>query len=272
MPNQLKENYSKLVDAKLRKSLVTKDNVIFNNRYEGDATAGAVKIPTRGEATVGDYNKATGANLDASNTGYITMAITKDKYVNEIIDGFDAAAVPDNIVADRLDSAGYSMANQMDVDGLDVLASQGTESEDTTVLTKATAYEATVDARTVLSDVGVPSDNRRWIIVTPTVYGLLLKSPDFIKAGDMSQEIVKTGAIGSIAGFNVYESSNMPAGVEFIAGHPDYATRAKAWAVPVKLQNLDASGKFIGASAVQGRTVYDHKVTKPQAIYVKTKA
>lgn len=44
------------------------------------------------------------------------------------------------------------------------------------------------------------------------------------------------------------------------------------WAVPVKLQDLDASGKFIGASAVQGRLVYGQKISKALTVQVKTKA
>lgn len=37
--------------------------------------------------------------------------------MNEIIDGFDAESVPGQLVADRLDSAGYSLALQADTDG-----------------------------------------------------------------------------------------------------------------------------------------------------------
>ena len=33
--SELRERYAEMVLAKLRKTLVTKDNVIFNNRYEG---------------------------------------------------------------------------------------------------------------------------------------------------------------------------------------------------------------------------------------------
>ena len=45
MAHVLQERYSKLVDEKLRATLVTKDNLIFNNRYEGDPKAGMVKVP-----------------------------------------------------------------------------------------------------------------------------------------------------------------------------------------------------------------------------------
>ena len=47
MAHALQERYSKLVDEKLRATLVTKDNLIFNNRYEGDPKAGMVKVPVR---------------------------------------------------------------------------------------------------------------------------------------------------------------------------------------------------------------------------------
>lgn len=109
------ERWSKLVDAKLRNVLVTRDNMIFNNRYEGDPKAGKVKIPVRDtEVAVKTYNKATGVDLDAGSTAYIDLAIDQDEAVNELIDGYDAASVPDGIVAERLDSAGYSMGLSVD--------------------------------------------------------------------------------------------------------------------------------------------------------------
>lgn len=92
--------------AKLRNQLVTRDNYIFNNRYEGDPKAGKVKIPVRDtEVSVKDYNKATGIDPEAGTTTYLELNIDQDEAVNELIDGFDAASVPDGIVADRLDSA-----------------------------------------------------------------------------------------------------------------------------------------------------------------------
>ena len=65
-----------------------------------------------------DYDKQTGAELTGGDTTYLTVNIDKDKAVNEIIDGFDAASVPDDLVANRLDSAGYSLALQVDSDAL----------------------------------------------------------------------------------------------------------------------------------------------------------
>ena len=269
MANVLQDRYSPLVLAKLRANLVTKDNVIFNKKYEGSPKAGLVKIPTRSDVTVGDYNKATGMDLNGSDTTYVTFEITKDKAINEIIDGYDAVAVPDGIVAERLDSAGYVLSDVEDADGIATLETEGTVSENTTASTKATAYDNIVDARTALSEAKVPVKGR-YLIVSPSFYSLILKNSEFIKASDLGQKILETGAVGQIAGFNVYESANLTA--EFIAGHPDCATRADEFAVPVHVQDLSGSGKYIGACAVQGRMVYGHKVTHPAGIYVKKNA
>ena len=47
MAHANQERWASLVDAKLRNTLVTRDNLIFNSRYEGDPKAGKVKIPVR---------------------------------------------------------------------------------------------------------------------------------------------------------------------------------------------------------------------------------
>jgi len=270
MAISLSERYSNLVDTKTRASLALKDGVIFNNRYEGDAKAGAVKVRKSGAATVADYDKTNGASITEGASEWITVTINKDKAINEIIDGFNAAAVSDGLVADRLDEAGYAMAKRLDLDGAAELVANGTTLEDTTALTTSTVYGKIVDARTTLSKAGVPNDGRRYLLVSPDVYALVLKCAEFIKASALGDAVVQTGAVGQIAGFLVFESANLGDGVEFVAGHPDYATRVNEWAVDVHVQDLNGSGKYIGASAVQGRKVYAHKVTNPDCILVKT--
>ena len=116
------ERWSSLVDKKLRQTLVTRDNYIFNTNYEGNPKAGKVKIPVRDtEVTVKAYNKATGVDLETGSTTYMDLDIDQDMAVNELIDGYDAVSVPDNLVADRLDSAGYSLALDMDKKSINLL-------------------------------------------------------------------------------------------------------------------------------------------------------
>ena len=246
MAHDLQERYAKMVLAKIRKELVLKDGVVFNNDYEGDPKAGAVKIPSRdSEVTVSDYDKANGISASAGSTSYITMNIDKDKAVNEVIDGYDAQAVPDNLVADRLDSAGYSLAKAEDTDGGNVLVAAATK-----------VSEAT----------NIPNDGKRYLLVTPDTLALILKAPEFIKASDLGDAVVQTGAVGKIAGFLVIEWNDETANLAMVAGHPKFATRVREFSVPVHVQDLNGSGNYIGASAVQGREVFGHKVTRSVAI------
>lgn len=265
MAHTLQERYSALVLAKLRKELVLKDGVVFNNDYEGSPTAGAVKIPKRDtEVQVSDYDKANGISGSTGSTAYETMPITKDKAINEIIDGYDAAGVPDNLVADRLDSGAYSLAKQIDTDGGNTLIA-GSTVKGVASLTKDNIYNAIVDIRTDMNKANIPAQGR-YLLVTPDTMALVLKSPEFISASSLGDEVKQSGAVGKIAGFLVIEWNDTTANLAMLAGHPRFATRAQEFAVPVHLQDLSGSGKYIGASAVQGRNVYDHKVLRSVAI------
>ena len=352
MAHTLQDRYSPLVDAKLRASIVKADGVIFNTRYEGDPKAGAVKVPVRdAEVAVGAYNKASGLAIQTGATSYATITINKDYGVNELIDGYDAAAVPDNLVADRLDSAGYALALQMDKDATAALESGGTpftgitsatapkvngavtagatqlaidgtalvgklyageqitiggvtftvkettaaassnaiavvktveelpgisDNADVTIngygdVTSATVYAKIVDARTRLSKMFVP-ETKRFLLVSPDVYAMVLKDNTyFVHATLQGDNVIASASVGQIAGFNVYVDATLSPKTEFIAGHPDWCCRVAEWAVPVHLQDLGGSGLYIGASAVQGRRVYAHAVTKPQTVLVKSR-
>lgn len=266
-PNHtLQERYSDLVLAKLRQELVLKDGVVFNNDYEGSPKAGAVKIPVRDtEVEVNDYDKANGISAGTGSTSYETMTVDKDKGVNEIIDGYDAEAVPDNLVADRLDSAGYSLANQMDFDGAAVLIA-GATVYNAPLLETNNVWAEIVNLRTAMSKENIPNDGKRYLLVTPDTYALILKCPEFTHASDLGDAVLQTGALGKIAGFLVFEWNDTTANLAMVAGHPRFATRCKEFSVPVHLQDLSGSGQYIGASAVQGRLVYAHKVLRSAAI------
>lgn len=269
--HELQERYSNLVLAKLRKTAIFIS--LFNRRYEGTPTAGAVKIPVRDtEVEVGDYDKNTGGDLGFGATTYMTLPIDKDKYVNELIDGYEAQAVPDNLLADRLDSAGYSMGISLDAELVTLLTTQGTASTNTTALTKSSIYDSIVDEVAALKKKGLrPSE--MWLAVTNETYALLLKSPEFVRASDLGDKVVQNGQVGRINGLNVYETNNIPdsENVEYIIGNNVFCHFVDEWMVPVGVNDLK-DGKHIGASAVQGRRVYGNMVSRPETVTVKKKA
>ena len=266
MGHELQERYSKLVLAKVRKELKLKDGVVFNNDYEGDPAAGVVKIPVRDEeVVVSDYDRLNGINITSGSTTYDPFPIKKDVAVNEIIDDYEATAVPDNIVADRLDSAGYALAAKLDNDAATVLIA-GSTPMNVGALTVDTVYSTIVDIRTAMSKANIPDDGRRYLLITPEVYAYVLKCPEFVKASSLGADVIQNGIVGRIAGFNVIEWNDSTANLAMIAGHPRFATRINAWKKAIHIQDLNGDGKHIGACAVQGRQVYDHKVLRSVAI------
>lgn len=273
--HELRERYSEAVLAKLRANTVFIP--LMNRRYEGNPTAGAVKIPVRDtEVTVQDYDVVSGVSMTTSTTTYQVLPIDKAKSVNELIDGYEAAAVPGNLVADRLDSAGYSLAKTIDDSLLSMISTdEGTTvMESTTPCTAATIYDTIVDAVQAAKAKFLRTDEM-WLVVPNATYGMLLKDKDhFVIAVSMGgNQIVQNGLVGRIAGVNVIEAQNFPVDtdIEFILGNSIFAHFVDEWGVPVGINNL-ADGKHIGASAVQGRRVYGAKLSRPATFVIKKKA
>ena len=80
--------------------------------------------------------------------------------------------------------------------------------------------------------------------MSPDTYALLLKSPEFIKASDLGDAVVQTGAVGRVAGFNVFEDTTLGDKVDFVAGHPNWFTRVEEWTEPVAVNDLKGSGTY----------------------------
>lgn len=263
---ELREVYSKIVEAKLRAESIFAD--LFNQRHQGDATAGAVKIPVRAEATVGAYDIANGGELAAPTTAYQTLVCDNDKYVNELIDGFVAAAVPDGLVADRLDSAGYALADEIDVALINLAATKGTAF---TASKKADTVYGTITEAIQKAKKGKVKPNEMWLAVSNDYALEVINDANFIAASDLGDAIKQNGLLGRINGVAVYESVNVPEGTDFVLGNKVYCHFVPAWAVPVHVADL-ADGKHIGACAVQGRKVYGAEITKPETVLVKKSA
>lgn len=254
----LQERYSALVEAKLRKTSVFAN--LFNNRYEGEPKAGAVKVPVRADATAAAYDIANGVTMTAPATTYQTIVLDNDYAVNELIDGYVAAAVPDGMVADRLDSAGYALG--ITIDNLLVADLVAHATAASTTATKV--YDQIIDTIAEAKAAGV-DPNSIWVAVAPTCYAELLKSSIFESAATLQE--VRVGQIGALGGVPVVETSNLT-GKEFIVGNSDFCHFVEEFKVPVALKDL-ADGAHIGASAVQGRNIFGFLISKPATVFSK---
>ena len=275
MAHELQTRYGTLIDDYLRANLWSEN--IINNKYEGDPKAGLVKIPQRTEANVRDYVRATGIAPDQSTTDYADLFINFDKAVNEVLDGYEIDALPDNVVADRLESAAYSLMNQIDIDRFADMVSAakgGTESTNTTQLTASNASATVLGEIEELDNAKVPQQDR-WMVVTPAVYTQLLQDTNFILASDLGQDMKVKGQVGEYYGLTVYKSVNMPtttAGgntLEFIIGHKQNNHSVKEWKIEPKAVNLDGDANYVGAIAIKGRYVYGNLVSRDTTVRIK---
>ena len=103
-----RESYASEVLAMAKAQVNIYDD--FSTDYEIDGATGAIKVPTRNATvTISDYDVLNGITLTQSATDYVDLAVDKNYGINELIDGYEAEAVPDNIRANRIEAAGYSL-------------------------------------------------------------------------------------------------------------------------------------------------------------------
>lgn len=273
--HDMRERYAEKINKLLRLSNSLRN---FAGRdYEGDPKAGAVKVPVRDtEVAVGDYNVSTGGTLGTSATTYLSILVDKDKYVNELVDGYEAQAVPDMLKAQRLDSGAYSLNRRAELDFIAELKASGTESSNTTALAEATAYGSIVTEIGNLIDLGVDPATIKVAISTETE-NLLLTDQKFTNtASQIGAERAMRGVLSMIRGAEVVRSSNLGLinttnNVEFIAFSTDFAQAGDEWKVMPDFFDI-RDGKHIGSSALQGRWVYFNELTRATTCIIKRDA
>lgn len=244
----------------------------FSRDYEGTPTAGAVKVPVRNtDVTMRDYDIKNGIGLEQSTTSYLTVPIDKNKGLNELIDGYEAAAVPDNIVAQRLESAAYSSAKTLEDDAIAALLATNTASTQPDS-TKENVYENIVKDIANIAKLGVDK-NRMYVAISYDVESLLLTDEKYSNtASQIGAELAREGVVNKINGVKVI-TQDLGENVEYIVYAVDWCQKVDEWKVnPVIVDLTNGSDKYIGASALKGRFVYENVVTDAKAVIVKKKS
>lgn len=268
--HELRETYAtEIVELARLETNVYSD---FSEDYDKDEVTGQIKVPTRdGDVTVSDYDVKNGVALTQSKTEYIDLPLDKAYAVNELIDGYEAEAVPDNLKAQRLESAGYALGTKQENDAIDCLVKKGTTSKNTTALTASTAYKTISDEIINMKKRGMKVAKMK-VVISADVEALLLSDDKFANtASQLGAELVREGVIGKIGGVAVKPNYFLPANVEFIVYDTRYCQKAMIWKKDPSIEDIK-DGKHIGASALQGRSVGGLMVTNALGVEVKTVA
>lgn len=267
--HELQERYAQTILKIARKKLGLRANHAGSD-YTGDPKAGAIKIPVRDdEVVVGNYDVVAGATLTTSGTEYLNVLVNKNRAVNELVDEYEAAAVPDGIKAQRLISAGYGLAKAGEIDFIKQLE-MGTAYGNTTALDATTAYDTIVKMVGELTKLGIDKETVRIAITTDTETLLLTDQRYTNTASQVGAERAMNGVVNMIRGAQVVVSDNLSLPAEVIVYSTDYAQAGDEWKVLPDFVDLK-DGKHIGASALQGRTVSWDKLTRAYGSQIKAK-
>ena len=244
----------------------------FSRDYEGNPVSGAVKVPVRNtDVAVKDYNIKDGVDLSQSATSYLNIPIDNHKAINELIDGYESQAVPDNLVAQRLESGAYVLAKTLEDDAISKLLTEGTASTQADC-TAENVYANIVNDIAKVAKLGVDKSRIRVAISYETETLLLTDEKYSNTASQIGAELAREGVVGRINGVSVLTQdlgqTSTGKAVEYIVYAIDWCQAIDEWQVQPTINDIK-DGKHIGASALQGRMVYGDKVTDGKAVIYK---
>ncbi len=246
---------------------------LVNRDYEGKIKqcGATVHINTIGDITVSDYD--TNQEIDEPESLSLndcTLDINKAKYFHFQIDDVDAAQAAGDLMDKAMERSAYALNDEADSYILSILAEGASAGnvigeDDPVALTADNVYSYIVQLRLILDKNNVPHEGRS-IVLPPDVYALLLQDSRFTGSGNMGEETTRSGFIGRIAGFDIYESNNC-----YSDGDTYRVTAQVPSACTYAEQILETSAyrpEKCFADAVKGLHVYGAKVTDPTAIAV----
>jgi len=245
---------------------------VFDSDFIGART---VRVYTNDAVVLNDYDR-TGAGDRYGTPSNLTdtvqeLQMTRDKSFTYIIDKGDATDVPaavKNANSTVREQILRVAAPQRDTDILrSWVKDAGTAATEPSALTKTSTAEAILTGGEALDNNRVPRTDR-FLFVKPSIYKLLKLDSDFIKRGDLAQQMLVKGNIGEFDGMSVISvpSSLWPAGVNFIIAQKDSSI------APCKINDYKVHINPPGVSGVkvEFRMYYDCFVlsTRRHGIYV----
>ena len=262
------ERYADTIVKLMRKEFNIRNE--FSRDYEGSPVSGAVQVPTRnGDITLSDYDILNGITMTQSATNYLPILVDGHKAFSELVDGYEAEAVPDNLKAQRLESAAYVTGKALEMSSIAALVNGGTIDASTTETTEDNVYKTIATDVKNLKARGISTNDLRIAVSADTELKLLTDSKFANTSGSLGAELVRNGVIGKINGVQVKPNYLLPENVEYIVYAPAWCQAIDEWKIEPSFNDIK-DGKHVGASALQGRMVYKDVVTNALAVQVKT--
>lgn len=263
----------------LEKKYVFAQPGVCNFDYEGDITqyGDTVHIGTLTDPTISTYVKnVTVINPATLSTTDQTLLIDQSKYFAFEIDDVDRRQVRDGgqLVTKSLSRSASLLAGIADTFAAGLMvAGAGTILTPAAVATADAAFLLIRNLKLKLDKQNVPADGR-FFICAPEFHALILGDNRFIDASRYgSNTVLQTGEVGTVLGFKMMCSNNIPEGTAgtppavsnfVIAGHSIATTMAYQI---TKVEAYRPPDSF--SDAVKGLHLYGGKIVRPEALVVQ---
>lgn len=264
--------YAQKIDERFSREALTGSAVNSDYDFVGVKTVSVYSIPT---ATMNDYTRSGssryGTPAELENTVQ-ELTLSKDRSFTFTI---DRGNFTDTQMAN---TAGMALQRQLrevvipeiDTYRLSVMAENaGTTA--TKAITSSNAYDSFLTATASFIDNNVPQEDCV-AFVSSAFYKCIKEDSSFIRSGDLSQNMLLKGQIGSVDGIPLVTvpSSYLPENVEFMVVNKNAVT------APVKLSEYKIHDNPPGINGwlVEGRVYYDAFVlsNKEKGVYVHKSA
>ena len=248
---------------------------LVNRDYEGDIRnqGDTVKINQIGNITVNNYTKGSNITYESVDGTPTTLTIDQAKYFAFKVEDIDQVQANVNLVDGAMARASYALRDVVDqhiaAHYTDVTNTIGDDTTPESITSANKAYEALVDLRTALDEKNVQSTGR-FVVVPPAFYAYMLKDSRFVAAGtSKTDSVLANGFIGQAAGFDIYQSNNVPNTegtlYKVMAGTRQGISYAQQI---LSTEALRLEGTF--SDAVRGQLVYGSVTVQPNALAVLT--
>ncbi|MBR2386456.1 hypothetical protein IKA92_04085 [bacterium] len=267
------EVWSKKINASLDKTCCMLQCV--NRDWQADADKGVKKINIITPTTISasDYTGAI-SDYGTMSTTPTVLELSQKIYFGITIP--DVAEVQSNVsildtvvesakkgIEQKIDSYLFSQYTSTDAEN------QLGSTENAVEVTKENIYAQFVALAKKLKISGaIDASNPGWVVVHPDVEELILLSDSFTKASEMADKATREGAIGKIAGLDVFVSNNVGKNSDHyvvLAGTQKGITYASQLS---KIETLRAESSF--NSIVRGLYMFGGMVVNPAAIATLT--
>jgi len=204
------DKFAALVEPNLFAGNVMQPEVTYTAKYQ-TGPAGQIFVHKPGIGTV--TSTAPGADFTETVVGDSLITISLNKQYNRArkIYGATVASVAYSIAAAELELAIQEVRAAWNLDAVSAIVdADGIRvSSNVTTVTNSNGndiYDEIVNARQELRTLKAKPDT---LIVSPTTYGKLLKAPEFQRAVQLDNQVVRDAYVGRIAGLNVYEYESL---------------------------------------------------------------